>query len=137
MPAKGQDIFMQTSIFLARLLGPTLLLVAAGFLLNRKSLDALARELLGSAVFVILFGVIDFAIGLAIVLTHNVWTADWRVLITLLGWLLILRGAARTLAPDQVKAFATRMLKNKTAVTASLAVALVLGLVLSYFGYAK
>jgi len=128
---------MQTSIFLARLIGPILLLVGVGFLLNRKSLDALARELLGSAVFIVLFGMLDFAVGLAIVLTHNVWTPDWRVLITLFGWLLILRGAARTLAPDQVKAFATKMLKNQNAVTASLAVTLVLGLVLSYFGYAR
>ena len=67
-------------------------------------------------------------------LTHNVWVADWRVIITLLGWLLMVRGTVRMLIPDQVKPLGTKFLKNANAVTGSLAVTTVLGLVLSYFG---
>jgi len=37
---------MQNSVFLAKLIGPILLLVAVGLLVNRKSMDALAREIL-------------------------------------------------------------------------------------------
>ena len=33
--------------------------------------------------------------GLAIVLVHNVWTFDWRVIITILGWLAVLGGIFR------------------------------------------
>jgi hypothetical protein len=83
-----------------------------------------------------LFGLLDLAAGLAIVLTHNVWTADWRVLITLIGWLSIVRGAVRILLPEQVMTFGAKMLKHEAAITASLAVALVLGLIFMYFGYA-
>src|SRR5262249_51625104 len=101
------------------------------------SLDALAQEVLRSHVWVFLLGLIDLALGLAIVLTHNVWVADWRVIITLLGWVLFIRGAARVLLPDQVKEFGSKMLRNKNAVTASFAACLVVGLVLSYFGYAR
>jgi hypothetical protein len=138
MPAKGQDkSSMPTSIFLAKLIGPILVLVAVGLLVNRKSMDALAREILGSIVLLSLLGVMDFAAGLAIVLTHNVWVADWRVIITLLGWLLLIRGAVRVLIPDQVKGFGTKVLKNSNAVTAILAVTLLLGAVLCYFGYAR
>jgi len=128
---------MQASVFLAKLIGPILVLAAAGLLLNRKIMDAVAREILGSAVFLSFLGLIDFAVGLAIVLNHNLWVADWRVIITILGWLLIIRGAARVLIPDQLKGFATKFLKNKNAVTAALAGTLGLGLVLSYFGYAR
>ena len=127
---------MPTSIFLAKLIGPILVIVAAGVLLNRRSVDALAREILGSQALLFLLGVLDFAGGLAIVLVHNVWVADWRVIITLLGWLLLVRGAVRILIPDQVKPFATKMLRNANAVTGVLAGTLVLGLVLSYLGYA-
>jgi hypothetical protein len=128
---------MQASVFLAKLIGPILVLAAAGLLLNRKIMDAVAREILGSAVFLSFLGLLDFAVGLAIVLNHNLWVADWRVIITILGWLLIIRGAARVLIPDQLKGFATKFLKNKNAVTAALAGTLGLGLVLSYFGYAR
>ena len=128
---------MQTSIFLAKLLGPILLIAGIAMLVNRKELDALARELLRSSLLLFLLGLIDFSVGLAIVLNHNVWIADWRVLITLLGWLLIVRGAVRVLIPDQVKPLGAKLLNNANAVTASLAGTVVVGLVLSYFGYAR
>src|ERR1700681_1263899 len=94
---------IQTSIFLAKVLGPLLLVVGGALLVNRKDLDALAQELLRSRLLLFLFGLIDLAIGLAIVLTHNVWVADWRVIITLLRLLLMVRGAIRMLIPDHVK----------------------------------
>ena len=40
MPAKGQDIAMPTSNFLARLIGPTALVLAAALFAQRPSLGA-------------------------------------------------------------------------------------------------
>ena len=37
-------------------------------------------------------------------LTHNVWTADWRVVITILGWLAVITGAIRIVCPQQAAA---------------------------------
>jgi hypothetical protein len=128
---------MQTSIFLARLIGPILLVAGVAMLVNRKDLDALAQEVLRSRLMLFLFGLIDLSVGLAIVLTHNVWAADWRIIITLLGWLLLVRGAVRLLIPDQVRALGTKFLGNANVVTGSLAAVTVLGLVLSYFGYVR
>jgi hypothetical protein len=128
---------MPTSILLAQLLGPILVVVAVGVLMNRKSLSALAQGILGNPALLFLLGFLDFVSGLAIVLIHNVWVADWRIIITLLGWLLLVRGMVRILIPDQVKPYGARMLKNANAVTGSLAVTLGLGLVLGYFGYAR
>src|SRR3974390_2389217 len=83
------------SIFLARLLGPLLLLPGIGILLSPRVFRAMAQDVIGSVTLLYLFGLIDFAAGLAIVLTHNVWLLSWRVLITLIGWLLLVRGAIR------------------------------------------
>jgi hypothetical protein len=126
---------MQTSVFLARLIGPVLLIAGIGLLANRRAFNAMAQDVLRSHALVYLFGLIDLAIGLAIVLTHNVWVADWRVLITLMGWLSIVRGTVRIVFPDQVMKLGARLLRRDAAMTASLAVAIVLGLVLIYFGY--
>jgi len=89
---------MATSVFLARFLGPLLLAVGAGILINPKPFHTMAGEVVRSITLVYLFGLADFAAGLAIVLTHNVWVANWRVLITLIGWLMLIRGAVRILA---------------------------------------
>jgi hypothetical protein len=135
MPAKGQDI-MATSIFLARLLGPLLLVVGAGILINPKPFHTVAGEVVRSMTLVYLFGLADFAAGLAIVLTHNVWAANWRVLITLLGWLMLIRGAVRIVAPEIIMGYAKGLLRNKRIMPIAGVVTGVLGLVLSYFGYA-
>ncbi len=128
---------MQTSIFLAKLMGPVMAIAGLAMLIDRKRLSALAQEFLHSPTLFFLLGLLDFTIGLAIVLTHNVWVADWRLIITLLGWLLVLRGAVRLLAADQIKPFAAKVLRNANFVTGSVAGVLGLGLVLSFFGYVR
>jgi hypothetical protein len=135
MPAKGQDI-MATSVFLARLLGPLLLVVGVGILINPKPFHTMASEVIRSVTLVYLFGLFDFAAGLAIVLTHNIWAANWRVLITLLGWLMLIRGAVRILIPETIMGFAAKVIRNKQLMPISGVVTGVLGLVLCYFGYA-
>jgi len=127
---------MATSIFLARLLGPILLAVGAGILINPKPFHTMASEVVRSITLVYLFGLFDFAAGLAIVLTHNVWTANWRVLITLIGWLMLIRGAVRILAPEAIMGFAAKVIRNKQLFLISGVVTGVLGLLFCYFGYA-
>jgi hypothetical protein len=88
-----------------------------------------------SVTLVYLFGLFDFAAGLAIVLTHNVWAANWRVLITILGWLMLIRGAVRIVAPETIMGFAAKVIRNKQLIPVSGVVTGVLGLVFCYFGY--
>lgn len=47
---------------------------------------------------VYLSGVLMFVAGLAIVRSHNLWTRDWRVLVTLSGWFFLLLGLLRMFA---------------------------------------
>ena len=58
-------------------------------LVNRAGYHAhSAKEFLKSRALIYLAGVLTLIPGLALVLVHNVWAVDWRVLITLFGWLL-------------------------------------------------
>jgi uncharacterized protein YjeT (DUF2065 family) len=126
---------MQVSVFLARLLGPLLLLPGIGLLINPRAFRTMATEVVASPTLVYLFGLLDFAAGLAIVLVHNVWTVNWRVLITLIGWLLLIRGAARILITDTLMGYAETLVRNKRLYPVSGGTLVILGLVLSYFGY--
>lgn len=126
---------MQVSVFLARLLGPLLLLPGVGLLVNPREFRTMASEVVGSVTLVYLFGLIDFAAGIAIVLVHNVWTVKRRVLITLIGWLLLIRGAARVLITDTLMGYAKTVIRTKQLYPVSGGVLVILGLVLCYFGY--
>jgi hypothetical protein len=75
--------------------------------------------------------------GLAIVLTHNIWTADWRVLITLFGWLSAIGGAVRLAASDTVMRTGLAMLRRRYFVTGAATIWIVLGLLFCLFGFSR
>jgi hypothetical protein len=47
-------------------------------------------------------GYITFLLGLATVVAHNLWVADWRVAVTILGWVTLLKGMEKIALPDRV-----------------------------------
>jgi hypothetical protein len=127
---------MQTSIFLARLLGTPLLIIGAAVLLNQAYYRTMIREVIASKPAFYVAAALGVVVGLAIILAHNVWTLDWRVLITLFGWINFLRGVVTVLFPAQAMEFAGRHIgKSKYVPLIPASVALVIGLTLCYFGY--
>ena len=126
---------MQTSKFLARLIGPFLVAIGAGLLLNTDVFEAMAAEFLKSPALIFLSGLLTLTAGLAIVNTHNVWTADWRVIVTIFGWLGVIGGALRIVFPQLVAQVGTTMLAQRGIAVGAWIVVLLLGLWLSYLGY--
>ncbi|WP_331375195.1 hypothetical protein [Sinorhizobium chiapasense] len=47
-----------------------------------------------------LSGLLSLLAGLAIVNLHNRWQMDWRVIITVLGWLMTIGGIIRIVLPQ-------------------------------------
>ena len=90
---------MQASIFVARLLGPMFLVIGIALLTKPEAYRSLLREFVGSAVSMYLAGFLGLTGGLAIVLTHNSWVLDWRLIITLIGWISIIRGVVTMIWP--------------------------------------
>jgi uncharacterized membrane protein len=128
---------MPTSLFLAKLIGPVMLAVGTGLFVNRSAYRLMADEVLRSRALIYISGLLAMTAGLAVVLTHNVWAADWRVLITLLGWLAAIGGAFRIIVPQGTERVGRRLLNHPAAMTIAGAVWLAVGAVLSFFGYAR
>ncbi len=137
MPAKGQDNGVQTSIFLAKLIGPLLMVAAIGLLVNARAYRAMAQDFLRNPPLIYVTGVLAMTAGLAIVLYHNVWSADWRVIITLLGWAATIGGAVRIVLPNKVRAIGEAMLDKPMAMTIGGVAWIILGAVLCFFGYVR
>ena len=74
---------------------------------------------------------------LALVLAHNVWAADWRILITLLGWLTAIGGAARIVVPQGTQRLGRRVLAHPQGRTIAAVIWLAIGAVLCFFGYVR
>ena len=86
---------MTPSKLIAGLMGPTLVAIALSTLLKFNSIPEWTELLSRDPALVLLSGVLSFVAGLAIVRVHNIWTLDWPVLVTILGWLAIITGLGR------------------------------------------
>ncbi len=128
---------MGTSIFLAKLLGPVMLVIGVAVLANRQGFRTIAEEFLASRALMFLGGLIIMPAGVAIVLTHNVWTTDWRVLVTLFGWLLAIAGAIRIVEPPFLLAGARIFLHRRAALAVAGAIWTFIGLLFCLFGYLR
>jgi hypothetical protein len=126
---------MDTSLFLAKLIGPLLLAISAAVLVNQDNMRDMAADFLEHRGLIFLAGILTLIGGLAITLTHNVWVAGWPVIITILGWLSVIGGAFRIIFPDSVRSMGEAMLKKRGLMTAGGIVQGVLGAWLCYVSY--
>ncbi len=126
---------MQTSILIARLLGPVLAVAGLAGLMNPKAVQEMAREFLASRALIFIAGVLALVAGLAIVNAHNLWTAGWPVIITIFGWLAVLGGVLRMAFPALTKSIGEAMLGNQALLRVAGAAQLALGATLMFVGY--
>ena len=126
---------MAYSELLAGLLGPVLATIGLAMLTNRRSLEAMAGQMPASLPVVFLAGLLLLVAGLSIVRVHNLWVADWRVVVTLAGWFSVFGGLVRMLMPEQSAAVALPVASNRGGATFSGLLFFLLGLYLSLKGY--
>ncbi len=126
---------MQTSLFIAKLLGPVFLVMGLVVLFDAGRFKTIAREFLQGEAFIFLSGLITLPLGLAIVNTHNVWTWDWRLAITLFGWLGVFAGILRLTLGGQLRSFGASMIDNQVVMRAVGALMSVLGAWLCWIAY--
>jgi len=126
---------MGTSVFIARIFGLCYLILGAGFLFNRKFFQQVMEDFCKNAALVCYGGLFTLVIGVVIILTHNLWVANWTVIITIIGWLALIKGIWMIVFPDTVFKFMQAYQKNRSLQILHPIVALILGAVLAFFGF--
>lgn len=126
---------MLSSVYLARLIGPVMLAVGLGLALRPATFRIIADEFAKSSALIFLSGLIIMPAGLAILLSHRVIGADWRMLITLIGLALLVLGAWRIIAPDWAAGVARHLLPREGTMKIAAAAWLILGAILTIAGY--
>ena len=94
---------MERSHFLAKLIGPVFIAGGLGMLFNSTLYRAMFERALHDHMLIYLSGVIALPVGLAIVATHNDWKWHWPLIITVIGWLAIVGGIVRMVAPQVIE----------------------------------
>jgi uncharacterized membrane protein HdeD (DUF308 family) len=125
---------MDTTIFLAQLWGPIILAVGVGVYVSRAYYVRIYRELERESLSMLVFGMVAMAAGIAQILFHNVWETLSQIVVSMLGWALLLKGASFIISPNWVDKVGDKWANMKLVPYTGVAM-FVLGAYLTWFGY--
>ncbi|GGG33402.1 hypothetical protein [Bizionia arctica] len=91
---------MDISILLAKFWGWYLLVFFIILSFNPRRIKQIFNDLKDEK-FLIIVSFIAIIVGLINILLHNVWEANWKLIITLIGWMALLEGLALFSFPKQ------------------------------------
>ncbi|MFH0763597.1 MAG: hypothetical protein V1927_01160 [Candidatus Omnitrophota bacterium] len=126
---------MENSALLARFIGPYIIVIGISLIFNQKIFRHIMEDFPKSPALIFLTGIITFVTGLAIVLFHSVWAADWRVLITVFGWAALIKGVWLIALPGTLVKMVKLYTKNFNLVLIPWAIMLLIGIFLTVKGY--
>jgi hypothetical protein len=95
----GHATDYELAYVLARFFGLFLLVIGL-MVIVRKDQKAYFDQLVESKEFLFITGLITVAIGAFVVALNNTWNFDWLLLITILGWGTLIKGAMMLMLPE-------------------------------------
>lgn len=126
---------MAASLFIAKLLGPVYAMVGVALFVRGQTFRTILEDFIRSPTVIYLAGFMGLLAGLTLALTHNIWMLDWRLVITLIGWISIGRALVTIFFPQYIVTTGSWILGRPKLLLVAGALNLAIGLTLSYFGY--
>lgn len=125
---------MELSLFLAKVFGLYLIIVSVAVWLRRKDLREFAVSFAQDKVHLYLSGVIFLLLGLALVVSHNVWDTAWQSVISILGWMTLVKAGIRIFFTNKIGTIAQKTVGSKWYWLA-IVTSLLVGIWLVYAGF--
>jgi uncharacterized protein YjeT (DUF2065 family) len=123
------------TMFLATIMGWVMLVIGFLFLFKHEHIKAVMSDLIAHPGPFFVFALMTFILGLLLVVTHNHWTMGWSVVLTILGWLVLLNGLFRLLFSHTATKIGKSLLHHPVKLQFIGAVLLVVGVFLLYHVY--
>lgn len=123
---------MELSIFIAKIFAVAYLFIGLGMLMSPGHYKKMMDEIMKNASVLYLGGIMAVLAGFLIVNAHNVWEG-WPTIITVFGWLALLKGFMLLAFPDAFVSWGKLFKKMNMAGIGVFVLAL--GLLFGYFGF--
>ncbi len=109
--------------------------VGVGILINPDFYKKIYQDFIDNGMAMYLGGFAALVIGYLLVTFHNVWEMDWHVIITIFGWIALIKGMLILVRPQVIIAVAKLFVNNEKALKIEAIVALLIGLLFSFLGF--
>lgn len=125
---------MELSILIAKIIGVIYLSFGVGLLFNPQFYKNEIPKLIENTSYLILGGFLAIIIGLLIVDNHNYWVKNWTVVITIIGWIALLKGILLLAFPTLSKIYKP-LFKSENFYKILGPLVLIFGLLFTYLGF--
>ncbi len=126
---------MELSFLLAQVMGLYLILEGIVVLARRKFVVSIVNDMSKNRSLMFVTGAMAIILGLLVVLSHNVWEATWRVVPTLIGWLMLIEGILIFFIPGVLIKWAKLFARQRNLTVFVGILALILGAYLAAVGF--
>ncbi|MBT6843213.1 MAG: hypothetical protein HOA17_05380 [Candidatus Melainabacteria bacterium] len=124
------------TLYLFKVIGLYFLIIGLSVLINPKIYKQLIKELSGpSSLLKFVFGFIALVIGILMVTAHNSWNNFAEILVSLYGWISLIKGATLLTMPEIYRKLISK-LHNDQYLNYTGIFYLVLGLYITYSSFA-
>ncbi len=131
----AEVVTMKTPLVLARIIGPVMVASAVSVLLNLHAYPRLVEEYSKSPSLCYLGGFMALLLGLVILQFHHKWELSWPVLITIIGWLCVVKGAVLMIIPGTMLTVLHPLTASSLPLMVSSLISLCIGAFLTLKGY--
>ena len=128
-------MIMGSANFIAQIIGLLFCIDAVGVLVNTAFYRRIVEEFIESPALCYLGGILALFFGLFILNFNNAWTADWTVIITIIGWLSVVKGVLLIVFPKVYLNFSNWMRMGDAMMRYIGIIYLLLGLFLTFKGF--
>ena len=125
---------MELSILIAKITSIIYLAVTLGALCSADHYRKVLDDMFDNAALTYMMGFSAVIAGFLIVNYHNIWRANWTVLVTLLGWLALIKGVLIIAFSRFMQSLSNLILKGRGFKIFPYA-AILVGLLFGYFGF--
>jgi hypothetical protein len=111
------------------------IILSLAMLLNRNYYRAAVTALFHNGPVYFIASVFALIIGILLIVFHNVWVQDWPIIITLISWVIFMKGVLLLLFPKEIPfKWQKNLFKNKIIYIWAIFM-MCLGLYLGYRGF--
>lgn len=126
---------MEISILLGKIASIYLIVVGISLLVRQKSWMAVIKDFRTKPGTLMFVAFLELVLGLIIVITHNVWVTDWAVVVTIIGWLMVIEGIVYMVVPHSVTSRMIKYFNKPTWYVAGGIFSILVGVYLASFAF--
>jgi hypothetical protein len=86
---------MNNSFFIAKVMGIYFIITGLFSFIQYQAIDNIIRSTIHQPGIFLVMAIVTLILGLLLVVSHNLWTKDWHLIITIISWVILISGICR------------------------------------------